>query len=124
MDARACICMAYVFGRKLTHSLRRKRIRHACMNAFTAAGAQMHARTHTCTCIRYERMETLHICDPLCGRLAGFSVGVGVHREHRRVEHRGRDVNVLCKRLFCRSMQCGEVMPSVGLLMVIYTRRD
>ncbi len=26
--------------------------------------AQEHARTHTCTCIRYERMETLHIWDP------------------------------------------------------------
>jgi hypothetical protein len=26
--------------------------------------AQEHARTHTCTRIRYERMETLHIWDP------------------------------------------------------------
>ncbi len=60
----------------------------------------------------------------MCGRLAGVPVGVGVQREHRRVEHRICDVNVLCKRRFGRRMQRGEVMPSVGLSMVIYTRRD
>jgi hypothetical protein len=63
-------------------------------------------------------METLRIWDPLGGRLPGFPVGVVVQREHRRVEHRGRDVNDLCKRLFFRRMRRGEVMRSVRLQML------
>ncbi len=42
------------------------------MNAFTAADAQMHGGTHTCTCIRYERMETIHRCGPDAVGLQAF----------------------------------------------------
>jgi hypothetical protein len=34
------------------------------VRGFGQPHAQELARTHTCTCIRYERMETLHMCDP------------------------------------------------------------
>jgi surface protein len=33
------------------------------VRVFGEPHAQEHARTHTCICIRYERMETLHIWD-------------------------------------------------------------
>ena len=39
-----------------------------------------------------------------CGRIAGVSVGDGVRREHRRVEHRGRDGLVLRMRRFGRAL--------------------
>jgi hypothetical protein len=81
------------------------------VRVFGQPQAQEHARTHTCTCIRHEQTETLS----LCGRLAGVPDRGGVQREHRRVEHSGRDVNDLRKRRFGRRMQRGEVMRSVGL---------
>ena len=35
-----------------------------CMCVGSANHAPQSTDRHTCTCIRYERMETFHICDP------------------------------------------------------------
>ena len=59
--------------------------------------------------------DNLTYLGSLCGRPAGIQRCVGVQREHRRVEHRVGDVNVLCKRRLGRRMQRGEAMRSVGL---------
>ncbi len=34
------------------------------VRGFGQPHAQEHAHTHTCSCVRHERMETLHIWDP------------------------------------------------------------
>ena len=34
------------------------------VRVFGQLHAQEHARTHTCTCIRYEQIETIHRCGP------------------------------------------------------------
>ncbi len=53
------------------------------VRVFGEPHAPKHAQTHTCTCARYERMETLHRCGPnVVGRQAfngasAFSANIG-----------------------------------------------
>jgi hypothetical protein len=136
MKQRAGVCMCGCLdtgSRRLTHTHACTRIRsglldtlHRCgpravgSQAFSSAsgfnadiGAWNTARVTT---LIYVRAVSAVICVWRFGRR--------VQREPRRLEHRARQSVDICKCLFGRRIQRGEVMRSVGLQMVMYTRRD
>ncbi len=79
---------------------------HTCASVCVCARARVLGRTR----IRAENVRALPIGNgPRADRLAGVQDGVGVQREHRRVEHRSCVDHAKCmRRLHPAARHCGE----------------
>ena len=86
------------------------------VRGFGQPHAQEHAHTHTCSCVRHERMETLHIWDPCAvgpqafQSASAFNANIGAWNTASVTT-----LSSVCAVPVGRRMQRGEVMRSVGL---------